>query len=43
MVIMQVGFTVDSSNGTELVLNVTTKEAFDNNASIKQKRALMKK
>lgn len=43
MTILQVGFTIDSSSGSELTLNVTTKEAFDNNASIKQKRILMKK
>lgn len=43
MRILQVGFSIDSENGTELNLNVTTKEAFDNNASIKQKRALMNK
>lgn len=41
MVIMQVGFTIDATNGTELTLNITTPEAFDSNASIKQKRALM--
>lgn len=41
MAIMQVGFTIDATNGTELTLNITTPDAFDNNASIKQKRALM--
>lgn len=41
MRILQVGFTIDSESGTEMNLNVTTQEAFDNNASIKQKRALM--
>lgn len=41
MRILQVGFSIDSENGTELSLNVTTQNAFTNNASIKQKRALM--
>lgn len=43
MRILQSSFSIDSENGTELNLNVTTQEAFDNNASIKQKRALMNK
>ncbi len=43
MRILQVGFSIDADNGTEVNLNVTTQEAFDNNASIKQKRALMTK
>lgn len=41
MIIMQVGFTIDATNGTELTLNITTPDAFDSNASIRQKRALM--
>jgi hypothetical protein len=41
MRILQSSFSIDSENGNELNLNVTTQEAFDNNASIKQKRALM--
>jgi len=41
MRILQIGFSIDADGGTEMNLNVTTQEAFDNNASIKQKRALM--
>jgi hypothetical protein len=43
MRILQVGFSIDAEAGIEMNLNVTTQEAFDNNASIKQKRALMTK
>jgi len=43
MTLLQVSFSIDSSQGTEIAFNLTTKGAFDDNASIKQKRALMKK
>lgn len=43
MQILQSGFTIDANSGTELILNVTTQEAFNNNASIKQKKSLMRK
>lgn len=41
MRIMQVGFTIDAEGGTELTLNVTTQDSFENNVSLKQKRSLM--
>lgn len=43
MSILQSGFTIDANNGIDLTLNLTTQLAFDNNASIKQKRSLMRK
>ena len=43
MTILQTGFTYDADSGSELTLIVSTKEAFDNNASIKLKRSLMSK
>ena len=39
---LQVSFIISADNGSETILVVTTQEAFENNASIKQKRNLMK-
>lgn len=41
MNILQVGFKIDASQGSEVVFNLTTQRAFDDNASIKQKRGMM--
>jgi hypothetical protein len=43
MTILEVGFTINENDGSQLTLNLTTQASFDNNASIKQKRSLMKK
>ncbi|MGK0468872.1 hypothetical protein [Clostridium sp.] len=43
MTLLSANFTIDAKNGSNITLVVTTQEAFENNASIKQKKSLMKK
>lgn len=43
MYILQSGFTIAATSGLELVLNLTTKDAFTNNTNIKQRKSLMRK